>query len=61
MKVFIKVILLLFFFGFTLEDNGNACGLVEQCLIIQGELNEFEDSGMYHLKNFHRIDHAVLD
>lgn len=61
MKLFLKLTLLLFFFGFTLEEEGNASSLEEQCLLNRGELNEFEDSGMYHLENSHRIDHSVLD
>ncbi len=61
MKPFLKLTLVLFFFGLTPEQKTNVCEIEENCQLGQNELLVLENSEMYHLMNFHRIEYSVLE
>lgn len=61
MKTFLKFTLILFFFGLTEEQENSISTIEEKCQLGKNGLLVYEDSGMYHLMNFHRIDYSDLE
>ncbi|WP_296699960.1 hypothetical protein [Algoriphagus sp.] len=61
MKTFLKLTLVLFFFGLTGEQEQSICNIEEKCQLGKNELLAYEDSGKYHLLNFHRIEYSDLE
>ncbi|MEN2281177.1 hypothetical protein AAGF08_03495 [Algoriphagus sp. SE2] len=61
MKALLKLSLVLFFFGLTGEEENSTRTIEEKCQLGNNELLVYEDSGMYHLMNFHRIDYSDLE
>ena len=61
MKALLKLSLVLFFFGLTGEEENSIRTIEEKCQLGKNELLVYEDSGMYHLVNFHRIDYSDLE
>lgn len=61
MKAFLKFTLVLFFFGLTGEQKNGISTIEEKCQLGKNELSVYEDSGMYHLINFHRIEYSELE
>jgi hypothetical protein len=60
MKSFLKLSLLLFFFGLPLEQKSSMSIVEEKCQLDKSELLVYENHGIYHLMNFHRIEYSVL-
>lgn len=61
MKSFLKLSLLFFFFGLTQEQKSSVSRIEDKCQLKHNELLVYENSGMNHLMNFHRIEFSDLE
>jgi len=61
MKSFLKLILLLCFLGLIPEQKTSIITIAEKCQLEKSEFLVYENSRIYHLMNFHRIEYSDLE